>query len=268
MHLTPRAAGGPAGVRGARRRRAAHPARASASCRDPADDGWDVAVPTSRVDVTPRGGPHRGSGAAPRLTTAFPRRFPALRHAAAAQRSASGTGAAPPLRDDRRRLLRGHDLRLHRRGRRRAVCAGATTSWARQPAVRDVRRPAALARAGPARRHRPQPPARAARRAAVRDRRALLAHRRRTPRARVRLDGRGRSAALVAPRRRRSRSSTPRVVVERLCLALRRAGVDRGRTTALAVARPVGRRARRRRHARRVRTAGAPVAEQHGMQRR
>ena len=93
-----------------------------------------------------RGGPDRGSGAAPRLRPYTDATFPVLARAAAAKRSAHRAGAPPARRDDRRRVLRGDDVRLHRRSRGGAVCASGRHRRHRQPALGDVRGAAALAR--------------------------------------------------------------------------------------------------------------------------
>ncbi len=151
----------------------------------------------------------------------LPATFPALTSAAAAARSAHRAARHLRARPDRRRLLRGGDVRLHRRGRRGAVRGRGRPRADREPAVRELRRAAAVGAAGPGRRRGAQPPARAARRPAVRDRRALLAQRRRAPR-------RSRAPGPAPPAREHWSGGARDVdffdmkgVVERVCEALR-----------------------------------------------
>ena len=122
LQLATRAARRPAGVRRARRRGAADPAGAGLHGRrggrrlgrDRADQ------PRGR---RARGGPDRRSGAAPWLRPGADA-ISRPGRAAAAERSPQCAGAASARRDDRRGLLRGDDVRLHRRSRGRAVRAG------------------------------------------------------------------------------------------------------------------------------------------------
>ncbi len=136
----------------------------------PVDDGWEVTVPTRRVDVVREVDLHRGDRAALRLRP-HPGPVPRLGDGAAAGRSAHHARPAAAQPHDRRRLLRGGDLRLHRPGGRGTVCGGRRKSCAIANPLSEnfaVLRPSLLP--GPDRRRRAQPPARAARRAAVRGR--------------------------------------------------------------------------------------------------
>ena len=167
------------GVDGARR--ATSSASSSAlglrAARRPSD-GWDVTVPTCRVDLLrevdliEEVARHYGFDR-------FPPTFPAL------------TAAPPPIdpriaRDRQLRaladgagLLRGGDVRLHPSAAAAPFAADGDSRADREPAVGEVRRAAAVAAARPRRRGRAQPPPRAARRAAVRDRHPLHAQTRR-----------------------------------------------------------------------------------------
>ena len=80
--------------------------------------GWDVTVPTRRVDVTARSRSHRRSRAALRVRSTSVD-VPGADSRAAADRSAHRAGPAPSRRHDSRRLLRGDDVRLRRVSRRR-----------------------------------------------------------------------------------------------------------------------------------------------------
>ena len=235
----------------------------SGSRLTPAADGWNVDGADQPRGHDARGGPDRGGGAAPRLRP-HADDLPCPGRGAAAERSASRTGAPPAGRDDRRGVLRGHDLRLRGGSRRRAVCAGrrhrgASPTRCRRPSPCCGRRCCRACWTASVTTGAASSPTCACSKSA----RASRAAARRTPRA-------SRSPGPARPIRPTGHSPPPPVtffdvkgVVERDLPGARRTGVDRGGVGRpevgrgdLAGARPVGRRRGQRCDARRLRASG------------
>ena len=112
--------------------------RASGFALREAESGWDVTVPTRRVDVLrevdliEEVARHYGFDR-------IPVTFPALTVGPAADRPAHHPGARVAHDHDRRRILRGGDVRVRRRIGGRAVCGRRRGRADRQPAVRELR---------------------------------------------------------------------------------------------------------------------------------
>ncbi len=129
--------------------------------------GWDVSVPTFRVDVHARSRSDRGSWTSLRLRPASVD-LPCPEGADTSVRSADRARPARPPGTAGRRLLGSSDVFLHRCGAGRTLCRRDGDRADRQPVVGAVRRPAAVAAAGTLDVGRPQPASRTSRRAVVR----------------------------------------------------------------------------------------------------
>ena len=96
---------------------------------NPANTGWQVTVPTFRVDVAARGGSHRGSRAPLRVRPAAGRRFQRSRRHKQPPAGADRARPAHPAGPDGRRILGIGDVRVSREGGERSV----SRAWTWKP---------------------------------------------------------------------------------------------------------------------------------------